>query len=138
MVNTSWLKWKEVRPNITDKKMPMRLKAKVYTTVVRPVLAYGSECWGLKKKGQRKLLTTEMSMLRKMLGVTLRVRLRRRTTVMTSVVTVVEQNKLVWLSFTKKEGGRGEAGSVDYNGRIRLFADQKHRMADQIQSVWTF
>ena len=75
--------------------------AKVYTTVVRPVLIYGSECWGLKKKDQRKLLTTEMSMLRKMLGVTLRDKIRneevrRRTTVMTSVVTVVEQNKLRW------------------------------------------
>ena len=100
-VNASWLKWKEVKPIITDKRIPMRLKAKVYTTVVRPVLIYGSECWGLKKKDQRKLLTTEMSMLRKMLGVTLRDKIRneevrRRTTVMTSVVTVVEQNKLCW------------------------------------------
>ncbi len=52
-------------------------------------------------KDQRKLLTTEMTILRKMLGVTLRDELRnekvrRRTTVMTSVVTVVEQNKLRW------------------------------------------
>ncbi len=36
---------------------------------------------------------------------------------MTSAVTVVEQNTLVWPSFKKKEGGRGEAGSVDYNSR---------------------
>ena len=79
----------------------MGIKAKVYTTVVRPVLVYGSECWGLKKKDPRKLLTTEMSMLGKMLGVRLRDKLRneemrRRTTVMTSVATVVEQNKLRW------------------------------------------
>ena len=36
---------------------------------------------------------------------------------MTSAVTVVEQNTLVWPSFKKKGGERGEAGSVDYNGR---------------------
>ena len=38
-VNASWLKWKEMI--MTDKKIPMRLKAKVYTTVVRPVLVLG-------------------------------------------------------------------------------------------------
>ena len=38
----------------------MRLKAKVYTTLVWPVMTYGSECWGLKKKEERKLNKTEM------------------------------------------------------------------------------
>ena len=68
----------------------MRLKAKIYTTMVRPVMTYGSECWGLKEKDERKLNTTEMRMLRMMLGVTLKDRLRneevrRRTTATTSV-----------------------------------------------------
>ena len=61
----------------------------------------GSECWGLKKKVERKLNTTEMRMLRMMLGVTLKDKLRneevrRRTKVTTSVVTIVERNKLRW------------------------------------------
>ena len=56
-------------------------------------MTYGSECWGLKKKDERKL-----SM---MLGVTLKDKLRneevrRRTTVTTSVVTIVERSKLRW------------------------------------------
>ena len=42
-VNASWLKWKEVKPEMTDKRIPMRLEAKVYTTTVRPVLVYGLE-----------------------------------------------------------------------------------------------
>ena len=86
---------------LNDKRMPMRLKAKIYTTMVRPVMTYGSECWGLKKKNERKLNTTEMRMLRMMLGVTLKDKLRneevrRRTTVTTSVVTIVERSKLRW------------------------------------------
>ena len=98
-VSASWMKWREVTV-LNDKRMPMRLKAKIYTTMVRPVMTYGSECWGLKKKDERKLNTTEMRMLRMMLGVSLKDKLgneefRRRTTV-TSVVTIVERSKLRW------------------------------------------
>ena len=100
-VSASWMKWREVKTVLNDKRMPMRLKAKIYATMVRPVMTYGSECWGLKKKDERKLNTTEMRMLRMMLGVSLRDKLkneevRRRTTVTTSVVTIVERSKLRW------------------------------------------
>ena len=81
------MKWKEVSAVMNDRRMPMRLKAKVYRTVVRPVmmLMYGSKCWTLNKKDERRLETTEMKMLRRMLGVTLKDRMRnedvrRRTT----------------------------------------------------------
>ena len=95
------MKWREVKTVLNDKRMPMRLKAKIYTTIVRPVMTYGSEGWGLKKKDERKLYTAEMRMLRMMLGVTLKDKLRneevRRTmTVKTSVVKIVERSKLRW------------------------------------------
>ena len=34
-------KWRD----ISDKKMPRKLKIKLYMTVIRPVLLYGAECW---------------------------------------------------------------------------------------------
>ena len=40
-VSASWMKWKEVSAVMNDRRMPMRLKAKVYRTVVRPVMTYG-------------------------------------------------------------------------------------------------
>ena len=100
-VSVSWMKRREVTTVWNDKRMLTRLKAKIYTTMVRPVMTYGSECWGLKKKDERKLNTTEMRMLRTMLGVTLKDKLRneevrRRTAVTTSVVTIVERSKLRW------------------------------------------
>ena len=99
-VSASLMKWREVKTVLNDKRMPMRLKAKIYSTMVRPVMTYGSECWGLKKKDERKLNTTEMRMLRMMLGVSLKDKLgneevRRRTTV-NSVETIVERSKLRW------------------------------------------
>ena len=49
-VSASWMKWRRVKTLLNDKRMPMRLKAKIYTTMVRPVMTYGSECWGLRRR----------------------------------------------------------------------------------------
>ena len=45
-------------------------KGKVYRTVVRPALMYGTEIWALKKAQENKLEVAEMRMLRWMCGVT--------------------------------------------------------------------
>ena len=41
-VSASWMKWKEVSAVMNDRRMLIRLKAKVYRTVVRPVTIYVS------------------------------------------------------------------------------------------------
>ena len=42
----------------------------VYQVLVMPVLLYGAECWTMRKEDERRLLTMEMSCLRRMPGVT--------------------------------------------------------------------
>ncbi|KAK6764712.1 hypothetical protein RB195_024877 [Necator americanus] len=40
-VNAAWMKWKMATGVLCDKKVPVRLKSKIYRTVVRPVALYG-------------------------------------------------------------------------------------------------
>ena len=71
-VSAAWGKWRDLSGVISDKKMPRKLKIKLYMTVVRPVLLYGAECWTVRKKEEQILEKTEMRMLRRIKGVTLR------------------------------------------------------------------
>ena len=57
---------------ISDKKMPRKLNIKLYMTIIRPVLLYGAECWTVSKKEEHILEKTEMRMLRRIKGATLR------------------------------------------------------------------
>jgi len=49
-----------------------KTKVKLYETFVVPVLLYGSECWHLRKEDERRILTAEMTWLRRLLKVTRR------------------------------------------------------------------
>ena len=47
-----------------DKKVPIKLKDKVYKTVIKPTMTYGAECWAVRKKDENRLHVAEMRMLR--------------------------------------------------------------------------
>ena len=63
-IKVAWSRWRDLSGVIYDKKVPMKLKSKLYKTVVRPAMVYGSECWALRKQEEQRLHTTEMKMLR--------------------------------------------------------------------------
>ena len=63
-VKVAWAKWREVSGVMCDKKMLLKLKDKIYKTIVKPAMIYGSECWAVQKNDTQKLHTTEMRMLR--------------------------------------------------------------------------
>ncbi|VDP04190.1 unnamed protein product [Heligmosomoides polygyrus] len=68
--------WLSVAPSSRRGRARRTLKGKLYRTVVRPALLYGSECWALSKAQERQLHAAEMRKLRWACGWTRRDRLR--------------------------------------------------------------
>ena len=99
-IQAGWAKWRAESGVLCDKWIPMKLKGKFYSTVVRPVMKYGSECWALKKAHEQKLHVTEMRMLRLMCGVTRKDRMEyeyvRQNLGVESMGDVLAQNRLRW------------------------------------------
>ena len=46
----------------------MNVKFKIYTTILRPILIHGGECWTLSKNNEERLKIFERKILRKILG----------------------------------------------------------------------
>jgi len=63
-VAAAWKKRKELSGVLCDRRMPTDVKGKVYRTMVRPVLIYGSEAWTLRRREEERLERTEIRMLR--------------------------------------------------------------------------
>ena len=55
---------KQLTSVLCNKKVPIKLKDKVYKTVIKPTMTYGAECWAVSKKDENRLHVTEMRMLR--------------------------------------------------------------------------
>lgn len=75
-VSVGWMKFQQNSAILCDRKMPAALKGKIYATVIRPALTYGTECWTTYESYKSKMRSTEMKMLRMSLGVTLKDKIR--------------------------------------------------------------
>jgi hypothetical protein len=65
-MNAGWMKWRQVPRTTRDRRMPLKLNEKIYKTIIRPVVLYGSECWATKVSDERTLQVTEMQMVTRM------------------------------------------------------------------------
>ena len=113
-------KWRDLSGVISGKKMPRKLKIKLYRTVIRPVLLYGAECWTVRKKEEQILEKTEMIMLRRIKGVTLRDKLKsvdiRKELGVTSIQEKVREMRLHWY---------GHMQRMEENNEVRAFVDME-------------
>ncbi|KAL4200623.1 hypothetical protein AMTRI_Chr02g254520 [Amborella trichopoda] len=49
-IRVGWAEWRYAIGILCDRRIPMKLKGKFYSTVVRPALLYGAKCWADKKQ----------------------------------------------------------------------------------------
>ncbi|KAK3568639.1 hypothetical protein QTP86_011431 [Hemibagrus guttatus] len=69
-VKAGWNGWRKVSGVLCDQKISVRIKGKVYRTVVRAAMLYGLETVSLRKRQEAELEVAELKMLRFSLGVT--------------------------------------------------------------------
>ena len=67
-IKVGWQKWKNTSGILCDRRIPLRLKGRVYRMVVRPALLYGAECWPIKKSQVQRMKVAEMRMIHRMCG----------------------------------------------------------------------
>ena len=75
-VQAGWNGWRRVSGVICDKRLPARVKGKVYNSVVRPAMVYGLETVTVTKKQVEEMEVAEMKMLRFAMGVTRKDKIR--------------------------------------------------------------
>ena len=55
---------KKVSEVLCERRMKVKIKGKVYKTIVRPAMVYGAETWEVEKAHEKKMEVAELKMLR--------------------------------------------------------------------------
>ena len=69
-VQAGWNGWRRMSGVICDRRVPARVKGKMYKVAVRPAMLYGLEAVALAKRQEAEMEVAELTMLRFSLGVT--------------------------------------------------------------------
>ena len=75
-VQAGWNEWRRVSGVICDRRLPARVKGKVYSSVVRPAMVYGLETVAVTKKKMEEMKVAKIKMLRFAMGVTRKDKIR--------------------------------------------------------------
>ena len=106
IVSAAWGNWKRCSGVLCDRRMTVKLKGKVYKTVVRPALLYGAETWATIRGQEARLEVNEMRMLRWMCGVTRTDNIRnehiRGTTRVVQASKKITEKRLKWYGHVKR------------------------------------
>src|SRR5699024_280232 len=99
-ITAAWRKWRSLTGVLCDKQLPIRLKSRVYKSMVRPVALYGVESRATTQAYINKLHCMEMNMLRLSLGITRLDRVPNATTRMVMGVAPIQdkirEKRLRW------------------------------------------
>ena len=75
-VRAGWNGWRKVSGVICNRRLPARVKGKVYSSVVRRAMVYGLETVAVTKKQVEEMEVAEIKMLRFAMGVTRKDKIR--------------------------------------------------------------
>ena len=105
-VSAAWRNWKRCSGVLCDRRLPLKLKEKVYKTVVRPAMLYGAETCATTRGQEARLEVNGIRMLRWMCGVTRRDNVRnehiRGTTRVVQASKKITEKRLKWYGHVRR------------------------------------
>ncbi|KAK3549019.1 hypothetical protein QTP70_025091, partial [Hemibagrus guttatus] len=117
-VQAGWNGWRKVSGVLCDQKISVRIKGKVYRTVVRAAMLYGLETVSLRKRQESELEVAELKMLRFSLGVTRLDRIRneyiRGTAHVGRLGDKVREARLRWFGHVQRRDMPSSVQDVSY------------------------
>jgi hypothetical protein len=110
-ISLSWAAFGKLKDTLCSKKIPINLKRKVYDSCILPVSTYGLETKALNKNMAQRLWVMQRAMERRMLGISIRDRIRndeiRRRTKVKDVVEKYASLKWRWAGHVaRRQDGR--------------------------------
>ncbi|VDP43600.1 unnamed protein product [Heligmosomoides polygyrus] len=137
-VSAAWSKWRSMTGVLCDRKIPERLKSKIYRTIVRQVAMYGAACWPATKEVETRFSIVETKMLRWTAGVTRLDRIRnaeiRQRFGVAPIAEKLREARLRWYGHVFRASGdtvRKIGLNIDVPGK-RPKGRPKHRWLDTL------
>jgi hypothetical protein len=142
-IQAGWGAWKRITGVMCDTKVPIKLKGKMYKTMVRPAIMYGMETVAVTKVQEEKMNVTEMKMLRWSIGVTKMDRIRNENIREKLRVGEISEKlregrlRMVGPCGEERRNVRGIAGEIengregDRNGGGRIASEKTLRQEEQ-------
>ena len=140
-VQAGWKGWRKVSEVICGRRLPARVKGKVYSSVVRPAMVYGLETVAVTKKQVEEMEVAEIKMLRFAMGVTRKDKIRNeyiRSTVNVGRLGMkMREGRLSWYGHVmrrprvckKKDDGNGvteKEEKREANEKIFKFSERRY------------
>ena len=102
-----------------SRELTKKTKIKIYETMIQPIFLYGSECWTMRKQDEKRILTAEMSWLRKIAGISRlqKIRnddIRQSLGIQTTLLDKVVQRRLRWFGHVDRECQLTEFHTMHY------------------------
>ena len=124
-IQAGWNGWRRMPGVICDRRVPARVKGKVYKVAVRPAMLYGLETVALTKRQEAEMEVAELKMLRFSLGVTRMDKIRheyiRGTAQVGKFGEITREARLRWYGHLRRKDDHG------YIGRRMLRMDRVAR-----------
>ena len=70
-ISVAWFKWRELSSLLSNRSIPLKHRAKVYSACIRSTMTYGAATWALTQREERMLQGCDRRMLRRLCGLTL-------------------------------------------------------------------